>query len=157
MVIAGPPRRRATLRWVLVGVIVVILALPALLAGTAALFPGPVLRIGLRAAGYDVAFDDLRLGLAGLELSGLRIGTPPDHRLERLRIGYQPRRLLHGRLDLVEVEGLVLGGRLDHRGLHLTGLDGAGAGDGPVELPLPWPERIAADRIRLELATPGAI
>jgi hypothetical protein len=118
--------------------------------------PAPVLRTALRLAGQEgVRFDDLRLGLNELELRGVEIGEPPAQEIALLRIRYEPRMLLGGRLEAVEVRGLTLRGSLDQDGVVLRGLAASGDADGALALPpLPLPERIAIHEARLELSTP---
>lgn len=151
---------KRTSRWRrILGVSVAVLVLLVLAAAFLAWQPALLLRAGLWLTAQDqIAFDDLQIGLNGLELSGVRIGDPPEHRLARLRVGYQLRRLMRGRAEEIIVDGLVVRGELDRDGLRLAGIDGAATGE-PPQLPLlPIPERIAVEGARLELATPlGAL
>jgi Dicarboxylate transport len=131
------------------------LAVLALVAGAIVWHPAPVVRAALSLAGQGkIAFDDLRVGPNAIELTGIRIGDPADHRLAELRIGYRPGALLRGRIEEIVADGLVVRGQLDERGLHLGAPDGA-AGDQELRVPpLPLPERISIRNSRLELTTP---
>jgi Dicarboxylate transport len=157
--------KRSNLRRWALGAILAIAVLLMLLGGLVAWQPAASLRAGLWLAGHDeVAFDQLRIGLHQLELTGLRIGgrsgaRPSDHVVGRLKIDYRPRGLLSGRMDQVSVEGLTLRGRIDQDGFRLEGLDGAVASpDQPARLPaLPMPDRVSVRDVRLELATPLGI
>ncbi|HEX3210669.1 MAG TPA: hypothetical protein VHQ91_14875, partial [Geminicoccaceae bacterium] len=124
------------------------------LIGALLWFPGPLLRAGLRAAGIEaVAFEDLQVGAAGLELTGLRIGRPPDDRLEGLRIRYRLRDLLRGRVASIEAEGLELHARFVDGRLELAGLEPKTGGSGGFGLPA-WPEQILLRAAEVRVETP---
>ncbi len=133
-----------------------------LLAGALAAllwFPAALLRVGLDAAGIAaVRFEDLRLGPGALELRGLELGQPPEHRLARLQIRYRLRDLLHGAVARVEIEGLELHGRLTDGRIELPGLDlpndGAEGAGWPI---LPWPQEIVLRGAKIQLATPWGL
>ncbi|MGH6945683.1 MAG: intermembrane phospholipid transport protein YdbH family protein, partial [Geminicoccaceae bacterium] len=144
--------------------LVALLALACLAAALIA-FPGPALRLALRAADVEpVAFENLRLGAHALELDGLALGAPPRHRLQRLRIEYRWPDLLAGHLKSVEIDGLSLSGRLEGGRLRLAGFEpeGGEGGGGPepeggeggagIAL-LPRPERVVLRDARIELET----
>ena len=138
------------------GVILLAVALLATALVTALLwFPTPLVRAGLRAAGVEtVVFEDLRLGPAALELSGVQIGAPPEQRLARLQIRYRLAELLRGRVESVEVEGLTLRGRLADGRLELAGLDAQGEPGEQASLDLmPWPKEVVLRAAEVELAT----
>ncbi len=140
----------------LAAVLLAALLLTACLVGALFWFPGPLLRAGLRVAGIEtVAFDDLAVGPAGLELTGLRLGTSPGDRLERLRIRYQLSDLLRGRVASIEADGLQLRGRIVEGRLQLAGLGpGAGqGGGGGFGLPA-WPQEVVLRSAEVELGTP---
>ena len=145
-----PSGRRWGLR---IGLAVVVLLV---LAGAfLAWHPAPALRAVLWLTGQGVRFDDLRVGLKELELRRVEFGEPPAQELGQLRVRYQPRMLLGGRLEEVEVRGLTLRGALDEHGLRLRGLEAASAEQDEAGLPpLPLPERLAIRDARLELSTP---
>jgi hypothetical protein len=136
-------------------ILLMIVLLVIALAAALLWFPGPAVHAGLRAAGLErVAFDDLRLGPSTLEVSGLQIGAPPEHRLARLQIRYRLTDLLRGRVDSVEVDGLELRGRLTDGRLELAGLDATGAPDEQARLDLlPWPRRVVLRSADLQVAT----
>jgi Dicarboxylate transport len=143
-------------RWAL-GAGLAILVILALAGAVLVWRPAPALRAVLSLAGQgEIEFDDLRIGLNTLELTGVRIGDPPDHRVARLRVGYRPGLLLRGQVQEVAVDGLMLRGTLDKRGLRLSGFEGApAAADEALRLPpLPLPERVSIRDARLELTTP---
>jgi hypothetical protein len=124
--------------------------------------PAVFLRAGLWLAGHDeVTFDQVRVGLNQLELTGLGVGgrSPSDQLVGRLTIDYRPGDLLRGRIEEVSVEGLALRGRIDRDGVQLEGLDFPTASpEEPAQLPaLPMPERVSVRDARLELATPFGI
>ncbi|MGH6943700.1 MAG: hypothetical protein ACREH6_05710, partial [Geminicoccaceae bacterium] len=145
--------------------LVALLVLACLVAAVAA-FPGTALRLALRAADVEpVAFENLRLGAHSLELDGLTLGaSPPQQRLQRLRVDYRWPDLLEGRLTSVEIDGLSLAGRLEGGRLRLAGFEpeggegrggggSAGGGRGARLALLPRPERVLLRDARLELAT----
>jgi Dicarboxylate transport len=152
----GSKQRRRVLRASLA-----IIALLVLLGGVLAWQPAVLLRATLWLSGHhEVTFDQLRVGLHELELTGLALSgrsdqRPPDHLVGRLKIDYRPRDLLRGRIEEVIVEGLRLRGRIDQNGFRLEGLDALTASsDEPAEPPaLPIPERVSIRDARLELAT----
>jgi Dicarboxylate transport len=137
-------------------ILLIVVLLVAALAAAVLWFPGPLVRAGLRVAGVDtVAFDDLRLGLSTLELSGVQMGAPPGHRLARLQISYRPTALLRGRVESVEVEGLELRGRITDGRLELAGIGAPGEAEEQVSLDLlPWPQKIVVRAAEVQLATP---
>ena len=134
-----------------------LLAVLMLIAGTIGAliwFPGPLLRAGLRMAGIEAAaFDDVEVGATTLELTGLRIGTPPSDRLEHLRIHYRLPDLMRGRIASIEAEGLELRGRIVDGRLDLAGLERDRGGSGGVGLPA-WPEQIVLRTAEIKLETP---
>ncbi len=136
-------------------VLLVVVLLAAGLMGALLWFPGPLLRVGLRAAGIEmVAFDDLRLGPTALDLEGLRIGAPPGDSLGHLRIRYHLRDLLHGRIASIEAEGLELRGRLVDGQIELAGLEPpSGSAGGGFRLPV-WPEHVVVRAAEVQLDTP---
>ena len=147
-------------RWALAAILAIAVLL-VLFGGLLAWQPAVLLRVGLWLSGHhEVTFDQLRVGLNGLELTGLAIARSDqrlsDHLVGRLKIDYRPRDLLRGRIEEVSVEGLALRGRIDQDGVRLEGLEGAVASPGePAELPaLPMPDRVSIRDARLELATP---
>ena len=119
-------------------------------------FPAPLLRAGLRAAGVEaVAFDDLRLGTSSLELSGLEIGAPTDHRVARLQIRYRLGEVLRGRVQSIEIEGLELRGRIADGRIELAGFETQGEpGEGVGIGVLPWPGKVVVRAAEVQLATP---
>jgi hypothetical protein len=137
-------------------ILLIIVLLAVALAAALLWFPGPAVRAGLRAAGLErVVFDDLRLGPSTLEVSGLQIGAPPEHRLARLQIRYRLTDLLRGRVESVEVDGLELRGRLTDGRLELAGQGAPGESDEQARLDLlPWPRKIVLRSAKLQLATP---
>ncbi|HZA65949.1 MAG TPA: hypothetical protein VE592_03315, partial [Geminicoccaceae bacterium] len=143
-------------RWAL-GAGLAVLATLALAGSLLVWQPAPALRAVLSLAGQgEIEFDDLRIGLNALELTGVRVGDPPDHRVAQLRVRYRPGLLLRGQVEEVAVEGLALRGTLDEHGLRLSGFEGApAAADEELRLPpLPLPERVSIRDARLELTTP---
>jgi hypothetical protein len=138
----------------LAALLLVLVLLIAGLAGALLWFPGALLRAGLWAAGIEtVAFDALHLGLTKLDLDGLRIGAPPEQRLWHLRIRYQLRDLVHGRIGSVEADGLELRGRLADGQLELAGLASKGSGEASLGLPV-WPDEMTLRSAEIELQTP---
>jgi len=138
----------------LAALLLVLVLLTVSLAGALLWFPGPMLRAGLRAAGIrTVAFDDLRLGLTTVDLEGLRIGAPPEHRLGHLRIRYDLRDLLHGRVASIEAEGLKLRGRIVDGRLELAGLEPKTGTNAGLGLPV-WPDEMVLRSAEIELQTP---
>jgi Dicarboxylate transport len=143
-------------RWALGALLAVALAF-VLVGALLAWQPTGLLRALLWVAGQDeITVEEFRVGLNGIDLTGLAIGGGADHRIGRLRVEYRLSELLRGRIQQVSLEGVTLRGRIDQDGLRLEGLDASSAGDGgPTELPvLPIPERISARDVRIELATP---
>ncbi|MDF2781024.1 MAG: hypothetical protein K0S96_828, partial [Geminicoccaceae bacterium] len=141
---------------VVVAVLLVGLLLVAGLATALLWFPAPLLRAGLRAAGLEAAaFEELRLGPRSLELSGLRLGAPPDHRLARLQIRYRLGELLRGQVESVEIEGLELRGRIVDGRVELAGFESSGepGEGGGLEL-LPWPREVVLRAAEVQLASP---
>jgi hypothetical protein len=119
--------------------------------------PTGLVRALLWVAGHDeITVEQIRVGLNGIDLTGIAIGGAAAQRVSRLRVDYRPAELLRGRIQQVSVEGATLRGRIDQDGLRLQGLDAAGAGDDrPTRLPvLAMPERISARDVKVELATP---
>jgi hypothetical protein len=154
-------KRSSRRRWVLRASLAILLSL-VLLGGLLAWQPAVCLRAGLWLSGHDeVNFDQLRVGLNRLELTGLGIGgrSPSDPLVGRLRIDYRPRDLLRGRIEEVSVEGLTLRGQIDQDGVQLEGLEFPTASpEEPPQLPaLPMPERVSVRDARLELATPFGV
>jgi Dicarboxylate transport len=152
-------------RWVLRASLAII-ALIVLVGGLLAWQPAVLLRATLWLSGHDeITFDQLRVGLHELELTGLALGRrsdqrPPNHLVSRLTIDYRSADLLRGRIEGVSVEGLRLRGRIDQDGFRLEGLDVLTASpDEPAEPPaLPIPDRVSIRDARLELTTPfGAL
>jgi hypothetical protein len=153
-------KRSGRRRWVLRACLAV--ALPVvLLGGLLAWQPAALLRAGLALAGHDeVTFDQLRVGLNELELTGLGIGgqPPSDPLVGSVRIAYRPADLVRGRIAEVTLEGLTLRGRVDRDGLRLKDLGGAPGSAEPARLPpLPMPERVSIRDARLELTTPAGV
>jgi hypothetical protein len=157
-------KRSGRRRWMLRAILTIALPL-VLLGGLLAWQPAVFLRATLWLSGHDeVTFDELRVGLHELELTGLTIGggsdrRPPDHLVGRLKLDYRPRHLLRGRIEEVSVEGLRLRGRIDQDGFRLDRLDAAlGSTAEPIQLPPLIPDRVSIRDARLELTTPfGAL
>jgi hypothetical protein len=149
-------RRPGGRRWGL-GALLVVAALLVLVGALLAWQPTGLVRALLWIAGHDeIAVEEIRVGLNGLDLTGLAIGRAADQRIRRLRVDYRISELLRGRIAQVSIEGVTLRGRVDQDGLRLQGLGAmAGDDDEPTELPaLPLPDRILARDVRIELATP---
>jgi hypothetical protein len=130
-----------------------------LLAGTLAVavwLAEPALRLALRLTGVEtVRFEDLHLGPAAVELTGIELGTagaPHGQRVERLRIAWRPADLLRGTVESVEIEGMELRGRLSADGFSLTGLEDDEGGRG-FDLPI-RPERLLLRDAEIVLDTP---
>ena len=97
-------------RWAL-GAGLAVLVMLALAGSLLVWQPAPALRAVLRLAGQGaIEFDDLRIGLNTLELTGVRIGDPPDHRVAQLRVRYRPGPLLRGRVEEIAVDPGDVGG-----------------------------------------------
>ncbi|HSA80920.1 MAG TPA: YdbH domain-containing protein [Geminicoccaceae bacterium] len=137
-------------------ILLIVVLLVGAVAAALLWLPGPLVRAGLRAAGVEaVVFDDLRLRPSILELSGLQIGAPPDHRLARLQIRYRLTDLLRGWVESVEIDGLQLRGRITDGRLELAGLGAPGEPGEQSSLGLmPWPRKVVLRAAALELATP---
>jgi hypothetical protein len=152
--------KRPGLRRPVFGAILAIAALLALLGALLAWQPATFLRAGLRLAGHEeISFDQLRVGLHRLELTGLGIGgrSRADQLVGRLTMDYRPGDLLRGRIEAVRVEGVTLRGRVDQNGLRLD-LASGGTGESAEFPALPLPERVSIRDLRLELTTPvGAV
>jgi hypothetical protein len=113
----------------------------------------PALRAGLQLAGAnDVHFERLRLGWGEIELDGVAVGGP-DHELARLRVTYRLPDLLSGRLDQVEIDGLVVRARLRDGRLEIAGFETPPDGDKGELPPLPYAEQVVVRNARFELAT----
>ena len=143
-----------------------IFAVLVLVGGLLAWQPALFLRAGLWLSGYDeVTFDQFRIGLNELELTGvgIRRGSdegPSDHLVGRLRLEYRPGDLLRGHIEELTVEGVKLRGRIDQDGFRLESLNGeiGGGADEPAELPaIPIPDRVSIRDARLELTTPRKV
>jgi Dicarboxylate transport len=149
-------RRAGGRRWALNALLAVAVLL-VLVGALVAWQPTGLLRALLWVAGHEeITVDQIRIGLNGLDLTGVGIGRPPEHRIRRLRVDYRISGLLRGRIEQVSLEGVTVRGRLDQDGLRLQGMDAMTAGDDEAtELPvLPLPDRISARDVRIELATP---
>lgn len=110
----------------------------------------PALRLGLRLAALDeVDFERLRFGWGDLELEGIALGQA-DQEVGRLRVVYRLPDLLDGRLERVEIEGLVVRAAWRDGRLHLAGIEATDAG-GP--LPIPDVDQAVLRDARLELST----
>src|SRR5918996_4774545 len=110
-------KRSSRRRWAL-GAIPAVAVLLVLFGALLVWQPAVLLRAGLWLSGHhEVTFDQLRIGLNELELTGLAIARSDqrlsDHLVGRLKIDYRPRDLLRGRIEEVSVEGLALRGRID--------------------------------------------
>jgi hypothetical protein len=112
----------------------------------------PALRVGLRLAALDdVDFERLRFAWGDLELEGMALGQAHQE-LRRLHIVYRLPDLFDGRLERVEIEGLVVRASWRDGRLHLAGIESTDGAGGP---PLPIPdlgEAVLRDA-RLELTT----
>jgi hypothetical protein len=138
----------------LAALLLALVLLTASLLGALLWFPGPMLRAGLWAAGIrTVAFDDLRLGLTTVDVRGLRIGAPPEHRLGHLRIRYDLPGLLHGRVASIEADGLELRGRVVDGRLELAGLEPKTGANASLGLPV-WPDEMVLRTAEVQLKTP---
>ncbi|HEX5078899.1 MAG TPA: YdbH domain-containing protein [Geminicoccaceae bacterium] len=94
----------------------------------------PALRIGLRLATPDgVDFARLRFAWGDLELDDVEVGKAGQE-LGRLRVIYRLPDLLAGRLERVELDGLVLRAAWRDGRLQLAGLQTGGTG-GPLPVP----------------------
>ena len=113
----------------------------------------PALRAGLQLAGAaDVRFERLQLGWGEVELDGVAVGAP-GHQLARLRVTYRLPDLLDGRLDRVEIDGLVVRAQLRDGRLQIAGIEAAPDEDGATLPPLPYAEQVTVRDARLEVAT----
>jgi hypothetical protein len=129
------------------------LGLAAVLVAALPWLAAPGLRAGLRLAAPEVAFDRLRLGWQGLELEGLALGEDAQE-LARLRVAYSLPDLLDGRLERVEMEGLVVRAAWRDGRLQLAGIEAGDATAAPRALPIPDVEQAMLRDARLELSTP---
>ncbi len=139
----------------LAAVLLAVLLLIAGLLGALLWFPGPLVRAGLRAAGIEtVAFEGLDLGPTSLEVTDLRLGTPPSDRLERLRIRYRLRDLVRGRVASIEAGGLRLRGRWVDGRLEPAGFEPPAAGaESGLRLPV-LPDQVVVRAAEVALETP---
>lgn len=132
--------------------LVAVLGLVVVLVAALPWLAEPAARVGLRLAALDdVHFERLRFAWGDLELEGITLG-PADQELRRLRLVYRLPEVLQGRLERVELEGLVV--RAAWRGgrLQLAGIEGAGGAGGPP-LIIPEVEEAVLRDARLELTT----
>jgi hypothetical protein len=111
----------------------VVLGLVAVLVAALPWLAEPALHAGLRLAAPDVTFERLRFEWGELELEGAAVGQA-DQEVRRVRVAWRLPDLLEGRLERVEVEGLVVRGAWRDGRLHLAGIE--------------------TDEARLELQTP---
>jgi Dicarboxylate transport len=129
-----------------------VIALVALLVAALPWLAEPALRLGLRlAAPHDVDFERLRFAWGDLELEGVALGQA-DQELGRLRVAWRLPDLLEGRLERVEIEGLVVRASWRDGRLHLAGIETADEAEGPP-LPMPEVEEAVLRDARLELST----
>jgi hypothetical protein len=114
----------------------------------------PALRAGLRLAALDnVDFERARFDWGDLEIEGIAVGQA-DQEVRRLRVTWRLANLLDGRLERVEVEGLVVRAAWHDGRLHLAGIEPADEADeADVALPLPDVEQAVLRDARLELTT----
>ena len=136
----------------------VLIALAALLGLAAALVAAlpwlaePAVRAGLRLAALnDVEFAHLRFDWGDLELEGVALGE--DQEARRLRVAWRLPDLLHGRLERVEVEGLVVRAAWRDGRLHLAGIEVTDEADTAATLPIPDVGQVVLDDARLQLDT----
>jgi hypothetical protein len=150
------PAKLARVMRAAIAILLVVILMAAALVAALLWFPAPLLRAGLRAAGIEtVAFDELRLGTSSLELSGLKVGAPADHRVARLQIRYRLGDLLRGRIQSVEIEGLELRGRIVDGRIELAGLETQGEPGEPAAIDvLPWPAKVVVRAAEVQLASP---
>src|SRR5919109_5033888 len=131
--------------------LVAVLGLVVVLVAALPWLAEPAARVGLRLAALDdVHFERLRFAWGDLELEGIALGRA-DQELRRLRLVYRLPDLLHGRLERVELEGLVV--RAAWRGgcLQLAGIEGTGETGAP--LVIPEVEEAVLRDARVELTT----
>ena len=138
-----------------IALIVLALVLGLIVALVAALpwLAEPALRAGLRLAGQDrIDFQRLQVGWDGLEAEGIALGQA-DQELARLQVDYRWPDLLEGRLERVEIEGLVVRAALRDGELQLDGFETTDqATDGPA-VPLPEVGEVVLQDARIELRT----
>jgi hypothetical protein len=112
----------------------------------------PALRVGLRLAALDdVDFERLRFAWGDLELEGIALGQA-DQELRRLHIVYRLPDLFDGRLERVEIEGLVVRASWRDGRLHLAGIESTDEA-GALPLPIPDVGQAVLRDARLELST----
>src|SRR6185437_7822272 len=89
---------------------------------------GDLLRAALDRFGVATQSLDIRsVGLGGIALGAVHLGTSEGPSAAAVIIDWSPRSLWHGELGRVRIEGLRLALRLDHGALAIAGLPLAGA------------------------------
>jgi Dicarboxylate transport len=131
----------------------VVLGLVAVLVAALPWLAEPALHAGLRLAAPDVTFERLRFDWGDLELEGVALGQG-DQEARRVRVAWRLPDLLEGRLERVEVEGLVVRGAWRDGRLHLAGIEPDEADEADAALPIPEIGEAALREARLELQTP---
>jgi hypothetical protein len=115
----------------------------------------PALRAGLRLAALDnVDFERLRFDWGDLEIEGIALGQA-DQEVRRVRVAWRLPDLLDGRLERVEVEGLVVRAAWRDGRLHLAGIEITREADeaDAATLPIPDVAEVVLRDARLELGT----
>jgi hypothetical protein len=95
----------------------------------------------------------VEIGWRRTVLEGLTLGEPPQHRVERLVVDYDPFDLVAGRVGAVEAEGVLVRGRIDEQGLQIAGYEPVEREERPAA-PAALPERVVVRGGVLELETP---
>jgi hypothetical protein len=141
------------IRWLTAVAIALVLIVGGLILATPWLAE-TALRRGLEAAGFaEGAVAEVDIGWRRAVLEGLTLGEPPQHRVERLVVDYDPFDLVAGRVGAVEAEGVVVRGRIDQHGLQIAGYRPVERDERPVA-PAALPERVVVRNGVLELDTP---
>ena len=130
-----------------------VLGLAAALVAALPWLAEPALRVGLRLAALDdLDFERLRFDWGDLEIEGVVLGQA-DQEARRLRVAWRLPDLLDGRLERVEIEGLVVRAAWRDGRLHLAGIEPADAADEAGPLPIPDVDQAVLRDARLELET----